>query len=323
MDFVDKNKKLLNSAFMIQHANYQACIAPEGFGTCDRDIIKAHSIQNKQILEEIQDDGHVVMLLASISGTKNVNIEIKKIGRNKATIFTGLCKYHDNLIFAPIEKDSIDIENPQHLFLLAYRAITKQTHSLMNSAHQAKLLFDKKTDLGLIENKDDLSEEEEYMLTRTFLAYKLHLYKQEFDNIYLNQKYEDLCHEIIKIRHQKPTIAVNAFFSFQRTKMAEKNKGGLALNIFPKGDGTIVIFSYLCKEKSFVLPHINNILSTSGEQQKYLLSKLILRYCENFVLSPIHFETYSNTKKEMIKEYFIKTLFHDDVDVNAEEINLF
>ena len=322
MDFVDKNKKLLNSAFKIQHVNYQACLAPEGFGTCDRDIIKAHSIQNKQILEEIQDDGHVVMLLASISGPKSVNIEFKKIGRNKATIFTGLCKYHDNLIFAPIEKDSIDIENPQHLFLLAYRAITKQTHSLMTSAHQAKLLFDKKTHLGLIENKDDLSEEE-YMLTRTFLAYKLHLYKQEYDNIYLNQNYGDLCHEIIKIKQQKPTIAVNAFFSFQREKMAEKNRGGVALNVFPKGDETIVIFSFLCKEKSFVLPHINSILSTSREQQENLLSKLILRYCENFVINPNHFESFSKTKKEMIKKYFIDTLFHDDVDVNGEEINLF
>jgi hypothetical protein len=263
------------------------------------------------------------MLIASISGPKSVNIEFKEVGRNRATIFTGLCAYHDNLIFAPIEKDSIDIENPQHLFLLAYRAITKQTHSLMNSAHQAKLLFDKKTDLGLIENNNDLSDEEEYMLTRTFMAYKLHLYKQEYDNIYLNQNYEDLCHEMLKIRQQKPTVAVNAFFSFQREKMAEKNQGGVALNIFPKGAITIVIFSYLCKEKSLVLPQINDILSTSGEQQENLLSKLILRYCENFVINPNHFESFSKKKKERIKKFFIDTLFHDDVEINGIDINLF
>lgn len=323
MDVIDKHKKLLDSAFKMQHANYQACIAPEGFGTCKRGIIKAHSIQNRQILEEIQDDGHVVMLLASISGPKSVNIEFKKIGRNEATIFTGLCHYHDNVIFAPIETNQIDIKNPQHLFLLAYRAITKQTHSLMNSAHQAKLLYEKKTDLGLIINSDDLSDEYKYLLNRTFMAYKLHLYKQEYDNIYLNEKYENLCHEIIRINHPKPTIAVNAFFSFQREIMAEKHKGGVALNIFPKGNETIVIFSYLCKEKSYVLPHINNILSASGDQQKQLLSKLILRYCENFVISPKHFETFPKTKKETIKEYFINTLFHDDVAHKNGEINLF
>ncbi len=323
MDIEDKYKKLLNSGYKIQHANYLACIAPEGFGTCNKDIIKAHSIQNRQILEKIQDNDHVVMLLASISGPKRVNIEFRKIGRNKATIFTGLCHYHDNLIFAPIENNPLDIENPQHLFLLAYRAITKHTHSLMNSAHQAKLLFEKKTELGLIENNDDLSDEEEYMLTRTFMAYKLHLYKQEYDTIYLNQKYEDLCHEILKIRQQKPTVAVNAFFSFQREKMSEKNQGGVALNAFPKGDIAIVIFSYLCKEKSLVLPHINDILSTSGEKQEILLSKLILRYCENFVINPNHFESFSKKKKEMIKKYFIDTLFHDDVEISGIDINLF
>jgi len=317
------NNDLLNFAYQVQHANYQACIAPEGFGTCNKDVIKAHSIQNKQILEEIQDCGHVVMLLASISGFKSVDIEFKRIGRNRATIFTGLCHHHDNLFFAPIERDSIDIINPEHLFLLAYRAIIKQTHSLMNAAHQARLLFDKKTDLGLIIKKDALSEEEEYLLTRTFMAFKLHIYKQAYDSIYINQRYEDLCHEIIKINQEIPTIAVNAFFSFQRERMAAKYSGGVALNIFPKGDETIVIFSYLCSEESLVSPHINDILSSSGEQQECLLSKLILQNCENFAINPKHFETFSKLKIERIKEYFTKTLFYDDVDVNCEEISLF
>ena len=47
----------------------------------------------------------------------------KSEGRNEASTFTGLCKFHDNHIFEPIEKHPLNLGNPEYLFLLSYRAL--------------------------------------------------------------------------------------------------------------------------------------------------------------------------------------------------------
>ncbi len=91
---------------------------------CTPGVIKSHSIQNRRVLELLVDAGHVHMIQPSSSG-----VRFEKVGRNKATTFTGYCGFHDNSIFAPIDfgDDRIfDIENNAQLSLLTLRAIAKE-----------------------------------------------------------------------------------------------------------------------------------------------------------------------------------------------------
>ena len=46
-------------------------------------------------------------------------------GIRQASTFTGYCAYHDDELFAPIEKRALQV-NEHHAFLLAYRAMGKE-----------------------------------------------------------------------------------------------------------------------------------------------------------------------------------------------------
>jgi len=84
-----------------------------------------------------------------------------------------------------------------------------------------------------------------------------------------------------------------------------------------------IIFTYLKGDEPFVDAEIQEITSATGDFQKYLLSKLILRDCENFVLSPRYFEAQPKDKMECIKKYFLDTTFNPRLDVEDPRLYLF
>lgn len=75
------------------------CLLAED-GKCSSTIVKAHSVQNSFVLDQLQDEGHVYM----IEGDRDTPFPILKLlGRNKATAFTGFCSWHDNELFKDID----------------------------------------------------------------------------------------------------------------------------------------------------------------------------------------------------------------------------
>lgn len=140
------HNSLKNYIFQLQKMQNLHCLEPEE--TCVQSSIRAHSIQNRQVLELLQQEGHVVMPRLQLDVNSGPKVRFESIGRNKATTFTGLCTQHDAKIFAPIEKNPIDVEDDSHLFLLAYRAVLKETHASMEAALRNQLAFQKKVELS-------------------------------------------------------------------------------------------------------------------------------------------------------------------------------
>lgn len=313
---------LISYAFRIQKSDFKKCIAPEGLGTCYRETIRAHSIQNRQILDALQRDGHVVMLKVTLDGPSNVRFGFEHIGRNNATTFTGLCNYHDSKIFKPIEESTIDTDDEYHLFLLAYRAATKQTHASINSAYQAELLTKKKKDLGLLP-VNELTDEEKQVYLLSISSHKTYLYKVKYDKAFLSHEYDRVCHNVIVIPSSEPKIAVNSLLTPRKKLHNESAIERIALNIFPRDNETIAIFSYLREDKDFIYPHVSEILGSSDQERQYLLSKFILQYCENFVISPSHFEILSENSRNAMIKFYISTITEDRLDFEDERLNLF
>jgi hypothetical protein len=313
---------LINYAFKNQNIDFKKCIAPEGLGTCFKETIRAHSIQNHQILDVLQRDGHVVMLKVTLDGPMSVRVGFEHVGRNKATTFTGLCHYHDSEIFKPIEEHPIDIDDEYHLFLLAYKAVTKQTYASINSAYQAELLTTKKKELGSLSNSK-LTDEEKQVYLMSIDSHKTYLYKVEYDKAFLSQEYDKVCHDVIVFPNSSPKIAVNSLFTPRGNVQNESKIERIALNVFPRGNNTTVIFSYLRNDKVFVNPHIKEILGARDHDCRYLLSKFILQYCENFVLSPSHFEKITEDSRRAMIDFFISTITEDRLDFDDERLDLF
>src|SRR6266852_8008679 len=77
-----------------------ACLA--GPSECSGGIKRAHSIQCSTVLEAIADKGHVYM----IEPRANRGTGLSRIGRQKASSFTGYCDHHDTSLFRTVDFSS-------------------------------------------------------------------------------------------------------------------------------------------------------------------------------------------------------------------------
>jgi hypothetical protein len=126
-------------------------------GLCQEPAIRAHSIQNSRVLDLIAADGHVVTPIMTAAIDTGPRIDFKRVGRNHASTFTGLCATHDHEIFRPIEVSEIDPGKREHLFLLAYRAAYRELHSTMEGAFRLQHSYLERVERGL-DPKDEPCE---------------------------------------------------------------------------------------------------------------------------------------------------------------------
>jgi hypothetical protein len=118
-------------------------------GDCNKSPIRAHSLQRQGAVRLLSVDGHVVMLCQHIYADSPPRISFERVGMRKATVFTGLCASHDTCLFRPIEANVLDLGNPEHLFLLAYRAVLRETHVCLEAATRLQSVYMKKVKLRL------------------------------------------------------------------------------------------------------------------------------------------------------------------------------
>ena len=103
--------------------NKKMCLCPEEWkNNCDELIVRAHTVSRK-MLEKISVDGHVYSLKRHLGAfvSDGGKLKFKKMGINKASVFTGFCSKHDSEIFNSIENERFEITK-KNAFLLAYRA---------------------------------------------------------------------------------------------------------------------------------------------------------------------------------------------------------
>ena len=186
--FVDKEKKCL-------------------FDGCNEKVIKAHSIQNSFIIDQLAKDNHVYRL--NVHNVSNKSIKFQRIGRRQASVFTGLCKKHDNIFqlidFSGTNKISQKITNQQAV-LFHFRALAKErwtkkvaqnnelTHSeFSQSIHQgatdeAYVFYQKH--FKLEERRDSVAVKDmrkQFKACQTIISHKRNYHRIRFYHIIFNK----------------------------------------------------------------------------------------------------------------------------------------
>ncbi|MGY4494876.1 hypothetical protein [Pseudomonas sp. TE3610] len=131
-----------HQAAMAQQRNRGRCLHHDNGARCDT-IISAHSIQKGGQLNLIAEEGHVYRLTGDLttlraSGGKP---QLKKVGINKVSTFRGMCKHHDNSLFAPIDDRPLTFD-PEQIALYAYRSICREYFVKENSARSMAAMID-------------------------------------------------------------------------------------------------------------------------------------------------------------------------------------
>jgi hypothetical protein len=318
-----ENNKLFGEMVKQINSGFSRCFWPES--RCKTKAIRAHSIQNAGVLDLICSNNHVIMPQMQVTIDTGPYVKFKEVGRNEATTFTGLCDDHDCKLFEPIDKTKFDPNNDEQLFLLAYRSVLRELHAKMKAAVNIQKQYSRGVELGRFNPND--SDKPMMMATMAVAeAYSFYRYKFSFDTIYLSKAYGEVEHRVEFFNNLAPSVAVSATYSHIDNIKALDNRLDpkcVSLNVFPSDNGVYVVFSYRKEHQSVVLPHITRILEAEGHYKLYLVSKIILMYCENFVLSPSFYKNIPDSQKDAISEFFAINTMIDKEDREDAKLFLF
>jgi hypothetical protein len=306
--------------FKRQKKNFEGCLHHSL--TCKRPPIRAHSIQNQRVLDLIQQDGHVLMPRYNIKGDKPV-LEFQTVGRNQASTFTGLCSQHDTELFKVIDTEPPNIDNDEHLQLLAYRSVMHDLHTNVEEGSRFWYLHD--------ELSKAVGQDPDNVITPAFLC-AIDFYKKaqnsfryrskHFDRPIEEGKKPDLKHSVLELTNQAPVLAASCLFSTSHSEQGHII--GPTLNIIPLNEKRMaVILSCPSEQEESVRKALEATCQAEDNRLKYAISKLIIQRVENFVLSPKHCSSWSAVKKKRILEEFERTLANPDAIQDHEDLMLF
>lgn len=289
---------------------------------CTATAIRAHSLQNSRVLDLLVHHGHVTTLAKKIDKGNRPKIFFDDLGRNQATTFSGFCSEHDAEIFRPIDTKAFCLADPEHLFLVAYRAVARELHAVIEGGVKIQSGYLKRVELGL-DSGDEPGHAGMLAIEHMIKAHQMYLHKQSFDDVWVSKQYDRIVHDVIKIGHEEATVAVCSLFSIDGVTR-DGDWVRVALNVLPLNrKESAAVFSYLPEDAALAHASLGLILTSDGYYQKYLLSKLILNNCENFVVSPAYYANWSAEKREAVTDYFTQTLFTGNIKIENEHLYLF
>ena len=312
--------RVINHFFKIHKTTTDHCHEPEE--TCTQKAIKAHSIPSGSVLSRLSRDGHVVMPRLLHDYPEPPTLLFKHIGRNQATTFTGLCAKHDNVIFHPIDDKTPDISSDRDLFLLAYRATLREYHVTLQSAIRFQSMYQKRVEVGLSSENEPCSAGQcrrHHTLSTHMNATNISV---ELDGYYLSSQWSRMKHNVLVFQDQRPSVAVSSLFSLDDVDAPETPR--VSLSVLPLDTSSVaVVFTATPRDARFVDLYLDRILSSELHLQKYLISKLILQSCENFVIDPLYYASMTEGQQEVIHQFFNRTMNRNDDDFEDERLYLF
>lgn len=263
-------------------------------------ISAAHSIPNSKILKRISENGDVVYIKQDIQAI--FGIAHGKVGRSKATTFTGLCNYHDNALF--LETDNFEYRNnPKENYEYALRALLFELYK-----KEHVLRVQKNISNELVSGLEPLPifwvPFEEALRS----GYKL---LDFFKNAYANKKW-NLINSYSFIIPSDNYIAVSNVLllttDINKNIINHKQSSEpelLYLTVVPENKKTVIIISWLTKDNSTYKPFINQLDALNKADKINVINNIIAAYCENYVFGPKKWESYVTDEQKLITELLL------------------
>lgn len=279
---------------------FKECITKNN--QCSERIIKAHSIQNNRILNKLSKNG---LVLHFNFGNVNFPFKFEEMGRKKASTFSGFCSFHDQSIFDPIDNYAYAKGNKEQEFLYAFRSF-------------ARGYATKRTAVNLINRMDKLLPEDEYgtLPPGKKIAYGIQRTMNDFErckNIFYNSLQSKSYYRIetdVIVFDSEYSFAVSAAFYLLGDLSGKLKNDPLNpskyiapffLTVFPDCGKTFVLMSYFKKDKEIYSFLKNQVVNNTEEQQKIIISNMIVMNTENIVFSP---DKFNCMPKEEIETFY-------------------
>ena len=283
------------------------------------------------LFRSADDTNHVLMFKAKFSHHEKPSASIKKIGINEATTFPGLCKKHDERLFADIEKKVIDINNEYHHFLVSYRAVLNECYSKTSTYERIKNIAEDSSKDG---NSDEFA-----MTIMILMAYSHYLgmfytnkIKKLLDISLINKRYDsELLFGVRSLPYPLPIFLSSVFTppydfeekiinNFQDYKIPPNY---FFLSVLPSKSDTLIFYSILKRQKENLGNIFYQLENIDDQYFLHYLSELIIKYTENFVLSPSYWDKFSEQQKQVLIKYYNDTARNPKISYDKDVHNIF
>lgn len=261
--------------------------------SCGNSPIKSHNIQKNKILNNLSDRGHVYVLSDKKTTSDNFDLSFNLVGVGKATIFRCLCSPHDTELFSPIETQRYSGLKKQEV-LYALKSLLYEywkIHSYSSFFKSKRIqVYAKETEIDFMFRKN--SNELEYC-------------KKELDIFTNILKVSDYS----KINSFKQILDFPVQFSISQSCCIHTDFNGkeissksnyypfVHISIFPEENKTIMLFSWLKKDNKYYKCFFEKFRKMSLDEKLDRLNILLPMYCENIILSPRLFESWTEESR--------------------------
>lgn len=314
------DKSNISDFFKTMKVRFAKCLEPTM--SCTETAINAHSVQNASAMSLIADNNHVYELKMRVSegGPK---CAFEKIGRNQASTFPGFCSRHDTDIFKPIDTKPLSLVDDEQLFLVAYRSVTRELHTVMEAAVRIQTTFERQAAAGLV-SKVTPSQAMMEATAHMIKSYGVWKHRLDFyDRPFAKGRFKDVMHSTFIIEARKPVLASSSFFSVD-DKAWGKRFAAVTMNVIPMSDTTsVVIVSYPREQSAIARRYIAPIFLKGSDERLYELSYMLIDRAENFFVSPSHLEGWDVGKRKTIEEAFVGTVLGGKPVKRSPELMLF
>lgn len=287
---------------------------------CHSEIIKAHSIQNNKILSKLAYNGHVYTV--DFNQNNFGGLDLKKCGKNEATIATCFCKYHDVELFKDIELVDYQYKDKQN-FLYAYRAFSKYYYDRIVGLEDTRAMFkitpNMMMSIGLVDRIQGLkkSVEENEMI------------KAAFNSALNNERYDEIQTITLTLDYEVGfATAYMSPLSFDLKgnqisnvwSLTERMKN-IYVSIFPENGKTHILISWLKEDSCTEFDNFRKQFDDLKNDKKILirtLNNMVACQTDNIVFSKKLLDKWGEEKRE----FFLVQLGSIFWNLNGKNVGL-
>ena len=252
------------------------CIVPDEQGVfCGKDSIKSHSIQHNGILSCLAENGIVYCLGETTKGNDIFVYDLKNKGiTQEASVFKCLCKKHDDVLFAVIEKRAF-CEEPKQCFQYALKALL---HTYWSKCSNVEAIG---KDKGKVLIAQQILEDQ--------LAYRDEL--NDFWKIYHTEQYQELLNYVVTINREinsAVSTSINMCRKLDGSFFGKENENYplLHISVFPSEEKSYLLISALKKNETYFKAFTQQLLMLSEESILKRFNIIFPLLAENIMISP-------------------------------------
>lgn len=268
-----------------KNTRIRECIYPD-HANCN-EIAHAHSIQDSKILKKLAEDGKVIML----DRKSNFSYEF---GHSEASVFTGFCKHHDQMLFRPIEYYPFT-KSFEQIFLYTYRAFAYSYHKKKEELLQNINLYNHPKCIGL--NKCLTSYQ---VLSSAISIQNFEEEKLFFDEALLSNDYNVLSGLVWTFEGESKFASVgyeampmdfdgNIIQDFHNPINGIRN---IYITIFPENGKTYSIISWLNLSSPVYKTVYEKLNNLTEEERKNFINNTIPIYTNNCAFKPSFYKSF-------------------------------